>query len=436
MVASTAPTPQAPGSALSDLVTTVAGVGGQRLLWRNDDFRRLWIGQGVSDLGSAASSLAFPLVGVLLLHTSALGTALVAACSYLPQGLLALPAGPFVERRRKRPLMISADLLRVLLLVSLPVAQSMNVLGLAQLVIVAFGTGLAGLVFSLADQAHLPALVGLQDLAEAVSVQSGTSWIASTAGPAVGGWLVGLFGPARTLLIDAASFLVSAVSVWRIREPELPAPEVTRDVRTAVLEGIDYVRSNRSLRRLAWSSAMLSWSILFIGPVEILFLLRTLKASPAAYGIALAAPCVGGLFGSLLARRCVARWGTPRTLLWSGLFRGPWLLLVPLARPGLTGVVFVAGCWTGLLFGASIYNSTQSVYRQTLSPPELRSRINAGFKCLIGAGKPLAPLAGGLVAGVVGLRVALLVGALALCIAPLILDRRSEPSRHPEMQRI
>ena len=412
------------------------GVGGQRLISRNDDFRRLWIGQGVSDLGSAASSLAFPLIGVLLLHTSALETALVAACSYLPQGLLALPAGPFVERRRKRPLMIGADLVRVLLLVSLPAAQWMNVLGFAQLVIVALGTGLAGLVFSLADQAHLPALVGLQDLAEATSVQSGTSWISSSAGPAVGGWLVGLLGPARTLLIDAASFLISAVSVWRIREPEPQPPEVTRDVRSAVREGIEYVRSNRPLRRLAWSSAMLSWSILFVGPVEILFLLHTLRASPAEYGIALAAPCVGGFVGNLLVRRCVTRWGTPRTLLWSGLFRGPWLLLVPLARPGLNGVVFVAGCWTGLLFGASIYNSTQSMYRQTLSPPELRSRINAGFKCLIGAGKPIAPLAGGLVAGVVGLRVALLVGAVALCIAPMVLDRRPELSRHPDMERV
>jgi len=190
---------------------------------RDRDFAKLWFGSAVSDAGSGISMVALPLVGVLLLHTSTLQTGLLTACGTAAASLVALPAGAIIERRRKRPLMISADLARCVLLASLPIADAFGALTLTQLYVVALLNGLCSTVFNIADAAHLPTLVPDDRLLTANSRLDTTSWIANISGPAAAGALIGAFGAAVTLFTDAASDLVSALSVALIRRPE-PKP--------------------------------------------------------------------------------------------------------------------------------------------------------------------------------------------------------------------
>ena len=391
---------------------------------RDRDFAKLWFGSAVSDAGSGISMVALPLVGVLLLHTSTLQTGLLTACGTAAASLVALPAGAIIERRRKRPLMISADLARCVLLASLPIADAFGALTLTQLYVVALLNGLCSTVFNIADAAHLPTLVPDDRLLTANSRLDTTSWIANISGPAAAGALIGAFGAAVTLFTDAASDLVSALSVALIRRPEpKPVAGPKRHLRAEIAEGMRYLFGHRALRQLAISNAASAWLLTLIMPIEVLFLLRTLHATPLQYGITMAWPCLGGLAGVTSVGWLVRRFGSANVLWWSALARGPWVLLIPLARPGIGGLVIVGVAWFGVLAAASVFGTTQTTLRVQLSPPELRARINAASRWLGATPKPLAPIVGGLLGSAIGLRPVFAIAGVGLLISVLIVPR-------------
>jgi MFS family permease len=333
--------------------------------------------------------------------------------------------GAMVDRLRKRPVMVGADLGRALLLGSLLVTHAAGGITLMHLYVVALLAGALDLLFRLAAQAHLPDLVAGDRLLEANVKLEGMTWLAVIGGPSLGGLLVAVFGAVRALAVDLVSYLASAASVMLLRRPESPPHRpARRSIRADVGEGFRYLRGHRTLRRMLLANALLAWTVLFVSPVETLFLLRGLGASPIQYGLAMGIPGIGGFVGVFMVRRLVEHHGPHRVMWWSGLARGPWALLVPLAQPGVAGLILCTVAWTGLLAAASVYNIAQTTYRLQIVPAALRGRVLASWRWVISVGSPVMPIAGGAVATVIGLRWTLVVGGLALCLASLVLDRQ------------
>ncbi|WP_163513539.1 MFS transporter [Fodinicola acaciae] len=385
-------------------------------------FGFLWTAQAISDIGSQVGALALPLVGVVVLHTTTFQTSLITACAALGTAIFALPAGAWVDRRAKRPVMIAADLVRLVLVASVPAAWLFGVLTVAQLCVVTAVNTLLEVVFASASQAFLKKVVGKDDLLQANGKLHGTLWLANLLGPAIGGVVVGLVGAALTVLVDAASFLCSAFILLLVRKVD----DSARPARSSggVKEGVAFLARHRSLRRLLASYALMSWTIVLLSPIQTLFLIRELRVTSAQYGLAVAIPCVGGLVGAFFARRIAERLGMLSTMRWSGLLRGPWVLLVPLAWPGWSGLAVAIAGWCGLLTAASIYNATQTTYRQLHTPDRLMGRVTASWSMVVRCGQPVAALAGGGLATVIGLRPTLVVGAIILSAAGLLLPTK------------
>lgn len=193
-------------------------------LWRHREFLLLWSGQSISDVGTAISIVVLPLVAVVYLHADAIEVGALAALEYLPWLLIGLPAGVWVDRSGKRMLMLWCDAIRAVLLGSVPVAAAWDALTIGQLFAVAFGTGLATVVFQVAYQTYVPVVVERDDLPEANAKLLGSGSVAQFAGPGIGGLLVQLVRAPFALIADAASYLISAVSLLLMRTPE-PRPE-------------------------------------------------------------------------------------------------------------------------------------------------------------------------------------------------------------------
>ncbi|MFI9275746.1 MFS transporter [Kitasatospora sp. NPDC052896] len=393
------------------------------------DFTLLWSGKAISDAGSAVTQFALPLVGVIYLHASPLQAGLLTSCSSVASALLAIPAGAALDAMKKRPVMVASDLARMVLLGSLPLAQALGQLTLVQLYVVAVLCGLFTMLFNVSSQAHLPALISSDQLLRANSQLGSTSWIANIGGPMFGGVLVAALGAARAILLDVGSFLASVVTVCLLKTPE---PETerrkARNFRNEISAGISFLLKHRQLRRLTLSNAFTSWSLMFLTPLEVIFLIRELGATAEQWGLINGLACVGGLVGVSCIGWLSRYMGTGQRLWWFGLSRGWGMAIVVFAQRGLVGLAAACIGWFILLFSASIYNTTQQTLRQQICPANMRARVHTAVLSLTGAGKVLAPLLGGIAAETFGLRAALAIGTFFLCVAPLVLDRSEQES--------
>ena len=213
-------------------------------LWRHDDFLKLWAGQTVSELGSVVTRTAMPLVALLLLRAGPLQMALIVVAQSLAVLLVGLFAGAWVDRLRRRRLLIGTDALRAVLLFSIPVAYAMGVLRMEQLYLVAFAEGCLGTLFDAAYPAYVPSLIGVDRVVEGNSKLATSSSLAEIGGPGLAGGLVQLVSAPFTILVDAASFAVSAISLLLIRapEPERPPRGAATPIRGEIVEGLRLVR--------------------------------------------------------------------------------------------------------------------------------------------------------------------------------------------------
>jgi predicted MFS family arabinose efflux permease len=386
-----------------------------RRLLRQHDFRLLWIGQSVSDVGTSVSVVVVPLVAVVYLHATAFEVGLLSALEWLPWLLIGLPAGVWVDRSRSRPLLIGCDLARLVLIGSLPVAAAFDALTIGQLFAVALVTGLATVLFQVAYQSYLPTLVARDELAEGNATLQGSQAVANVIGPGIGGLLVQVFRAPFALVVDAASYLVSVVALLgiRAREPE-PVTAERRSLRTEIAEGARYVRGDPLLRVLTISPAI--GNCFFIGyeAIVVLFLVRAVHLQPGLVGVLLACVGVGAVLGAAVARPVARRIGTSRAI-WVGIgASSPFALLIPLTSRGFGLVFFVAGNVV-MLAGVLVYNVTISAFRQAYCPPQLLGRVVATMRFVLFGTMPLGALLGGALATVVGLRAAvwlLLIGNL------------------------
>lgn len=396
------------------------------------DFRRLWFARAMSDAGSALAMGALPLIAVRTLDASTLQVSLLTAVAGLIGVAVALPLGPVLEARRKRPVMITADLVRAALFASVPLAALLGILTFWQLVAVSAIGALGGIVFGGASAAHLKNLVPRERRTEALGKLESTFWLFTTIGPALGGAIVQLLGATATLGLQALGMLASALGIRRIRraEPAPPAPG-SRHFLAEASAGFTVAASDATLRPLLLNATLFAAFVAWIAPLELVLLLRGLDLPPWQFGIALAAPSLGGIVGSWLAPRVERRLGEHRTLLWSGVLRGLPLLALPFLPGGAPGLVIYVVATFGLLTAAGVFRPVYSAVRMEATEDRYMMRVTTAFTLASRGAAPLFALAAGLLATAIGVREALLVGVVGLILSGLFLPWRSVPRAAP-----
>jgi MFS family permease len=390
-------------------------------LWRRRDFALFWAGQSIGDLGTAVSTVVLPLIAVTTLDASAFAVGALGAAAWLPWLLIGLPAGAWVDRLPYRPVMVSCDLARLVLVGSVPVAAAAGGLGLTQLYVVAFGSGVATVFFQVAYQAYLPTLVGRDDLVEGNAKLQGSQSVAAVSGPGLGGLLSQIMRAPYALAVDAASYLVSAVTLLAIRTREAPRESAEREpLRQEVAEGARHVLADPLLRVLTIAPAAGNPFFAGVMTLSVLFLVRTVGVQPGIVGLLLAAGSLGGIAGAMLARRIAAALGTARTVWLSIALTAPAALLIPLTEDGARLACFVTGIFV-LEVGVLVYNVTVVAWRQAYVPPELIGRVVATMRFLLYGTIPIGGLLGGALAGWIGVREAMWVLVFGNLVMPVLL---------------
>jgi MFS family permease len=388
-------------------------------------FGWLWAAYAVSAYGSGLGFGALPLIAVLVLHAGPAQVSALSAVGPAVGALIAVPLGPWVEFRRKRPVMIAMDLARFAVLASIPVAYAVGRLSIGQLFVVSAVVAAARIAFNAAAGAYLKALVRPEDLLVANARFESTNWSSIAVGPPLGGAAIGLFGPVTTVLADAVSYLLSALGIGRIRGPE-DGPRRAERIRAGeLLDGWRYIAGHPALRALYVNNLLVGGLIMATEPLLAVLLLRELGFAPWQYGLAFAVPCLGGLVGSRLARRFVARHGQPRVLRGVGALRAVWLIGLAGVRPGAAGLATVIAVELAIIVCMSLFTPVLATYRLEHTPADRVSRTLSAWSIGSGLSIALCTALGGLLAAATGPRTAIAVAGLLILATPLLLPSRS-----------
>lgn len=407
---------------------------GERALGRR--FGWLWGAFAVSSYGTALGFGAFPLIAILVLHSGPSQVAALAAAGRAVGAVAAVPLGPWVEFRRKRPVMIAMDLIRFVALMSIPAAYALGRLGFAQLLAVSVVVAAANIAFNAASGTYLKALVPPEDLLVANGRFESTTWTSIVVGPPLGGAAVGMFGPVTTVVADAVSYLLSALGIRAIGGTEArPARTGAPRLRAGdLLEGWRHILTHSALRPLFFNAIVVNGLIMASEPLLAVLLLGRLGFAPWQYGLVFAVPCIGGLVGSRLARRLVARFGQRKVLLVSGALRAVWPLGLAFVRPGLPGIVLIITVQFGLVTCCGVFNPVLATHRLEHTAPDRIARTLTAWS--VSSSAAIATLTGlwGLLAALAGPRTAIAAAGVLLLTTPLLLPRREKAPRDTREQ--
>jgi MFS family permease len=407
-------------------------------LWRDRDFRLLWFGETTSTAGSAMAVVAMPLTAVLVLHSSTLVVGLLQATAWLPAVLIGLPAGAWVDRRRKRPVMLACDVAAFALFASVPVAAWTGVLTIGQLVAVAFLAGSAAVFFSASYSPFLRSVVSADHRMEANAKLEGSAWAAQMAGPGLGGLAAQVLGAVSGLFANALSFLVSAACLTRIRVTE-PAPQPRAEdtsLRAEITEGVRFLVRDPRLRVVTAFMGAGNFGDAMVEAVVIVFLVRTVKVGPGLAGVLVATMGVGGVLGAMLATRIGLRLGTGRGMLLCTVLTSPFMLLVPATSRGAGLALFAVGTIV-YTTGVSASNIIASAFSQAYVPHRLLGRYGSAVNLVIRGTQPLGAVTAAVVGAAFGPRVAMWIAAGAITLSAGILfigplrQERDLPAAYP-----
>jgi MFS family permease len=393
-------------------------------LWRHRDFLSLWGAETISQFGSQVSFLALPLVAILVLQETTFRVALLTTVEFLPFLLFALPAGVWVDRLRRRPILMLADIARALALLTIPIAHWLGVLTIWQLYAVAFVHGIGTVFFDVSYQSYLPALVGREQVVEGNSKLEVSRAAANIGGPGIAGGLVAALTAPIAVLADAISFLLSALLLGAIKKPETAPPrEERRSLKTELGEGLRYVFTHRYQRGMVASVALSNFFGQIVFSILLVFAVRELGLSAGTIGVVLAVGNLGTLAAALTARRISDRFGVGRTIVLAAFLFAPGSLLIALAPkdfaiPLITLSMLVIG------FGGILFNVTMISLIQAITPDRILGRANASRRFVVWGVIPFGGLAGGALGSWIGLRETMVIGALGglLAVVPLMLS--------------
>ena len=427
------------------------------LLWQRN-FRLLWIGETVSQVGNAMAVVGVPLIAVLVLHASTFAVGVLTASAWLPWLIIGLPAGAWVDRLPARQVMIVCDVISAVLYASVPAATWAGALTTGWLIAVQLVAGAASVLFMTAYQVYLPSLVVPEELIEGNTKMQGSASAAAFAGPGLAGLTAQLLGATSALLGNAISFVVSAACLLGTRPPGSPVPpprpapgETTRrrtvrrrttrvrratSLRREIADGTLLVMRDAYLRVLSVYGAAANLALSGYSALLVVFLVRDIGLTPASVGLLAAIPGIGGILGALITGRVTARLGTARALLVCTLGAVPFALLIPLTGPGPRLAFYVAGVLVATT-GIAVTNIIIAAFRQSYSPPGMCGRVTATMRFLIFGTSPAGALLGGSLGTWLGIRNALwvLLGALvasgALLLTRSLISRRDLPDQPP-----
>lgn len=389
-------------------------------------FRWLWTAYAVSTYGSGFGFGAMSIIAIRVLHTGAAGVSLLASVGLAAGALLAIPLGPWVEFRRKRPVMVAMDLIRFGAQVTVPIAYLLGWLTFVQLLLVAAVVAAAKIAFQAASGAHLKALVNPEDLLIANGRFESTTWSALVVGPPLGGAAIGFFGPVVSVTADAISYLLSALGIRMIggQEPEPTRLDGPRPRFRDIPDSWRYILTHEGLRGMFFNQVLVASLILCAEPALSVLMLAKLHFQPWQYGLAFAAPCIGGLIGSRLSRRFVARFGQRRVMLVSGTLRVGWPMGLAFIPAGMSGLLLVIGLQFGLIGSIGVFSPVFATYRLEQIAPERIARTLSAWSVTSSATIAGMTALWGLLAELIGPRPAIAAAGLLALPTPLLLPRR------------
>lgn len=387
----------------------------------HDAFRLFWAAETVSQFGTYVGNALLPLLAATTLAATPLEMGLLSAAETTGYLLIGLPAGVWVARARQRLLMRRANTGRALLLCTIPVAWWAGLLTVGQLIAVALLCGVLAVLFDVAYQSHLPALVGRDRLLQGNARLQSSQSLAQITGPGVGGAFAQLAGPALPVLATALGYLTSTLLLRRVREPDPahPADGTDRRLLAGIRAGLRFLVRSRTLLAVTACTATANFFAGVLSAVQVLFLTGVLGLSGSAVGAVLSVLGLGGVLGALSAYRVVRRVGQARAVWLVPLVTFPALLLVPLAGRGALLVPALAGFLvTG--YGVVVYNVAQVSYRQVVCPEAMLARVNASVRFVGFGAMTVGALAGGVLGGsAAGIRGTLWIAACGTCLAAM-----------------
>lgn len=391
-------------------------------LFRHRDFRLLLVGQTTSQFGTQISGIAIPLLAVGVLEATAFEVGMLGAASTIAFAVIGFPAGAWLDRVRRGPILIASDVVRALLFLTIPVAAWFGVLSMTQLLIVVLLAGIARVFFDVGYQSYLPSVIGRGHVLAGNSAMEFVRASGQIAGPGLGGFLVGLIGAANVLALQAATFAVSALALLgiRSREPEPETPETRTSLGADILEGLRFVLGNSVLRATMIASALSNLSFAIASAVSVIFLVRTLELPEWGVGLVIAIGSATAMLGAALTPRLSSALGSARVIWLSLAATAPFTMIGALAQPGPLIVLVIVGIAIGEL-GQIVYAITNVSLRQRSTPDRMLGRVNATMRVLIMGLFPLGAIAGGVLGEVLGARLTLVIAGAVAVVAPIAL---------------
>ena len=413
-------------------------------LWRHRDFLKLWGGQTISLFGSLLTQFALPLLAALLLGAGAAEMALLAAAEVVPGLLLGFVAGVWVDRLRRRPLLIAADIGRALALASIPLAAALGALHIGQLYAVALIVSVFGVVFDVAYPSYLPTLLKPRELVEGNAKLESSAALAEVSGWGIAGVLTQVAGAPLAILLDAVSFVVSALSLATIRRREPPpdADHERRSVAREVWAGLRFVVADPARRMVTAAGALDTLFGNALGTLIVLYLVRDLRLEPVVMGAIFAVGGVSAFAGSLLVTRVARRWPVGRILPAALLLYDVGALTIPLAGGPTPLAVALLALGQSLDAAHTVYSVTRLSWFQRTTPDRMQGRFHATLRVVEGGATVIGLALGGVLGQTLGVRATLflvcagkLLGPLLLASAPVRELRQSVNSEAPEPTR-
>lgn len=388
-------------------------------LFRHHDFRQLFIGDSLSQFGTQLTGLAIPVLAVKVLDAGAFEMGLLATCEFLAFLVIGLPAGAWVDRWRKKRVLIVNDLIRAAALGSLPLAWALDLLTFPQMLVVATVVGCCTVFFDVAYQSYLPDIVDPEHIGEGNAKLQAVQSVAMIGGPAAGGGLIKLIGAPLTVMLDALSFVWSAFWIRRIRHVDTPPPrESRRPLVVEVREGLSFVLRHPLLWRITACTSLANLFSSISGAMLVLYALR-LGVDEAQLGLAFGIGAIGGLLGALVVTRLTAWVGEGRIIPLAALVWMPSGFLMPLAGTVLEPMTAVIGYMFLNTFGVVLYNVSQVSFRQRLCPRPMLGRMNASIRFLVWGVMPIGGFLGGVLGHQFGLRSVFWIEAFGAILAAM-----------------
>jgi MFS family permease len=386
-------------------------------LWHHHDFRQLWAAETVSQVGTQVTMVALPLLAVTLLHATPFQMGVLTALETLAFLVVGLPAGAWVDRWRRKRVLVTGDLVRAVAFGSLPLAAALGVLTLGQLYVVALLAGTATVFFDVGYQSYLPSLVDRAQIVDGNSKLEASRAVAQVAGPGLAGALIRVLGAPALIAFDAVSFLLSALFIGRIRHADtVPDRADRRPLRTEIAEGLSFVVRHPLLRRMVACTGLANLAGSATDALLVLYAVRRLGLSASVVGLVFSAGAVGGLVGAVAAARIARVIGEGRTIPLSAVVFAGAGIAVPLASLGAPVPLLLAG-WFLESFGVIVYNVTQVSFRQRLCPPGLLGRMNASVRFIVFGTMPVGAFLGGALGTWLGLVPALWIAVAGQFLA-------------------